>query len=134
MRLNDMEEKSLPPPLPLLWCQTKNGSSPGSYHLPSQRRCDNAGSGVGVGVGVGHVEGWKRSAASYFSGRYNRRKTATGEGTARSGMLAKVKKSEFLRVAHVMWTADCFANQDDLNWSTLLSRRRVCLLTGSAYN
>lgn len=49
-------------------------------------------------------------------------------------MLAKVKKSEFLRVAHVMWTAECFPNQHVLNWTTVLSRRRVCLLTGSAYN
>lgn len=92
------------------------------YHLPP-----NASGGVGGGRRRRHVVRWKRPPASRLVAQ------PAQDGTGRTGQcprLQKGQKSEFLRVAHVMWTSE--ASRAKLTRIGALSSPAA--VTGSAHN
>lgn len=92
------------------------------YHLPP-----NASGGVGGGRRRRHVVRWKRPPASRLVVQ------PAQDGTGRTGQcprLQKGQKSEFLRVAHVMWTSE--ASRAKLTRIGALSFPAA--VTGSAHN
>ena len=130
-RLNGMEEK-LPPLHPSRASHLSRAKPNGApktvrfpsrvYHLPP-----NASGGVGGGRRRRHVVGWKRPPASRLVVQ------PAQDGTGRTGQcprLQKGQKSEFLRVAHVMWTSE--ASRAKLTRIGALSFPAA--VTGSAHN
>jgi hypothetical protein len=92
------------------------------YHLPP-----NASGGVGGGRRRRHVVRWKRPPASRLVAQ------PAQDGTGRTGQcprLQKGQKSEFLRVAHVMWTSE--ASRAKLTRIGALSSPAA--VTGGAHN
>ena len=126
-----MEEK-LPPPLTRLTplsCQAKRGTKKKrSLPYPESITCHPTPVAESVVVGRRrHVVGWKRTPASRLVGQ------PAQDGTERTGQcprLQKGQKSEFLRVAPVMWTSE--ASRAQLTRIGALSSPAA--VTGSAHN